>query len=391
MKLRNCEYCGTEYDRALSQCPQCGKEAASKKGRATASDDRIPRWMWILICTVLGVAVLIGLAYFLYRMDYLDKRQTTPPPVIEQPVEVVPVVDPDACTGLELSRSVVIMEEPGSRVFLRAVPLPYGCPQPVSFSSSDETVAKVGTSGMITAVAEGEAEIYVTCGDVQEVCSVICEFPEPELPEEEPEEEMPEEETDPSAEEPTETEPETEPEAEQEPAPAAVPTLSSEDFTLFRPGEETTLTVKDAPDGAVITYVSSNPDVATVTDTGLVTAVGNGTATITVTVNGTAMTCIARCNLAATTENNGGAAAQPVGNYTISLSDATLFRSGETFTLSLTDEAKNKATGVSWASADTTVCTVNANGTVTATGKGTTTVSTIYGGKTYSCIVRCNF
>ena len=25
MKLKKCEYCGTEFDAALSQCPLCGK------------------------------------------------------------------------------------------------------------------------------------------------------------------------------------------------------------------------------------------------------------------------------------------------------------------------------------------------------------------------------
>lgn len=384
MKLRSCENCGTEYDRTLSQCPQCGSAPDSKA--AAAQEDRIPRWMWILICAVLGAAVLIGFGYFLFRMDYLDLRNDppAPPPVVEEPV-VEPVVDPRACTGLTLSRTVVVMEEPGQRVFLTVRPEPIDCMDEVTYASSDETVATVGVSGVITAVAEGEAEIYVTCGDVQEICTVICEFPEPEVPEEEqqPEEKEP-------AEEPEE-EPEEEQPAEttEEEAPPAAPTLSSEDFTLFRPGEETRLTVKDAPENAVITYVSSDPSVATVSETGLVTAAGSGTATITVMVNDLKLTCIARCNLAATTES--GDDAQPVGNYTISAVDVTLFQNGEAFTLSLRDEANNKATGVSWASENTSVCTVDANGKVTATGKGTTNVKTTYGGKTYSCIVRCSF
>ncbi len=385
MKLRSCENCGTEYDRALSQCPQCGSEPGSSKA-AAAQEDRIPKWMWILICSVLGAAVLIGFGYFLFRMDYLDRRNDppAPPPMVEEPV-VVPVVDPRACTGLTLSRTVVVMEEAGQRVFLTVRPEPIDCPEDVTFASSDETVATVGVSGVITAVAEGEAEIYVTCGEVEEICTVICEFPESEEPEEEqqPEEEDPAEETE---EEPEEEQPA---ETTEEEAPPAAPTLSSEDFTLFRPGEEARLTVKDAPENAVITYVSSDPSVATVSETGLVTAAGSGTATITVMVNDLKLTCIARCNLAATTES--GDDAQPVGNYTISAVDVTLFQNGEAFTLSLRNEANQKANGVSWASENTSVCTVDANGKVTATGKGTTNVKTTYGGKTYSCIVRCSF
>ena len=46
--------------------------------------------------------------------------------------------------------------------------------------------------------------------------------------------------------------------------------------------------------------------------------------------------------------------------------------------------------GLSWKSGNTGVCTVDADGVVTATGKGTTTVSTTYGGKSFECIIRCN-
>lgn len=382
MKRRVCEYCETEYDKALPQCPHCGFFAEEKRR------EPIPQWMWIMICAFLAMALLIGFAYFLFSMDYVGQQEevAAPPPVTE-PVEVVPVVDPMACTDLTLSREAFVIEEQGARVFLSVMPEPAGCPEDVTFESSDPSVATVSASGMITAVEEGQAEILVTCGDVQKVCTVVCDFPEPEVPEE-PAEETPELQPEDTEEEPEAPEVPEEPEEQK---PAEAPTLSSEDFTLFRPGEETTLTVKDAPAGATISYVSSDSSVASVTETGLVTAVGNGTATITVKVNDLQLTCIARCKLEETTENNTGAAQQPAGNYAISHEDVTCFRSGEVFYLSLRDEANNKAAGLSWASQNTTVCTVDANGKVTATGKGTTTVSTVYGGKTYSCIVRCSF
>lgn len=386
MKLRTCACCGTEYDRTLSRCPHCGEAPAEKEKK----DERIPRWMWAVICAVLGLAVVIGFAYFLYSMDYLGLRaeEPAPPPVIEEPVVEEP--DPDACTDLTLSRNKLVMEEEGGRVFLNVMPEPKGCSDQIFYSSANETVATVSASGMITAVAEGQTDIFVTCGDVVKVCAVVCDFPEPELPEAEPEAE-PEEETETPEQQPEEL-PEEEPEVQPEPETPLEMSLSSEDFTLFYPGEETTLKVKNAPEGAVISYVSSDPTVATVSENGLVTAVGSGTADITVTVGGQTLTCIARCNMEATTENNEGADGQPAaGNYTISSEDVTLFRAGEVFYLSLSDEAGDKANGVSWVSADASVCTVNGNGQVTAVGKGTTTVTTTYGGKTYNCIVRCSF
>ena len=201
---------------------------------------------------------------------------------------------------------------------------------------------------------------------------------------EEPEEEEPE------GEEPVEEEEETPAEeTPEEEAPQAPVELSSKDFTLFRPGEETVLTVKNAADGAVITYASSDETVASVTDTGKVVAVGDGVATITVTVDGQTLTCIARCNLGTTTENNEDTEIV-TGNLQLSHADATLFNAGEAFSLYLTADG-NRVTGAAYASENTAVCTVSGSGLVTAVGSGTTNVNVTYGGKTYTCIVRCGF
>ena len=148
----------------------------------------------------------------------------------------------------------------------------------------------------------------------------------------------------------------------------------------------------DAPADASITFSSSNSAVATVTTLGGVKAVGSGNATITVMVNDVKLTCIARCNLAdsAETGNGGDTTVQPSASYAISHSDVSLFTVGETFRLVLSDDTGAAVSGVNWSSSNGGVCSVSAGGTVTALGSGTATVSTTYGGKTYSCIVRCS-
>ena len=393
MKLKVCEYCGTEYNKDQNKCPLCGKEPGEGVPAAEldnqTSRERIPQWMWILTCVLLGLAVVIGFVYFLVSMEYVGPKDDAQPvisaPVVEEPVEVLPeepvvVEEPEdlSCTELTLSQEELILDELGSHVFLTALPSPLDCEDEVIFSSLDEAVATVDEGGMITAVAPGETEIIVICGDVTASCVVICDF-EVEETEEEPEEE-----------EPAEEEPEQEPEEEpEEPAAQEPIKLSSVDFTLFRPGEETVLTVKNAPEGAAITYVSSDPSVATVSDTGKVVAVGDGVATITVTVDGQTLSCVARCNLGTTTENNEDTQAAPA-NLQLSHTDAMLFRLGETFTLSLTGDGQ-KVTGATFASENSGICTVSGNGLVTATGSGTTNVNVTYGGKTYTCIIRCNF
>ena len=109
-------------------------------------------------------------------------------------------------------------------------------------------------------------------------------------------------------------------------------------------------------------------------------------------VNDVKLTCVARCNLGTTAENTESAEnTTALGTLSLNLTDVSLFSVGESFTLSLRDAAGNKASGVSWSSGNGGVCSVDANGRVSALGSGMTTVKATYNGQTYSCIIRCNF
>ena len=415
MELKTCQYCGTEYKGELSQCPLCGMPydlaaetaeelSAAGKGGArlvsrNAKNGKMPRWMWLTACGILAVAVVIGAVYFLYAMGLFSSEEdkTIHEPaedstiVQQDPVEDEPVpgedepvqVDPTACTDLILSQTAVTLDEKSGYFFLTVLAEPSDCKDPITYASSDPAVAEVsghGSSCMITAVSPGVAEIIVTCGDVEKTCVITCDF-----------EELPPEDTE------TETEAQTgtETEAEPEPEPEIEPTLSSVDFTLFTPGEQTTLLVNDAPVGATITFTSSNTNVCTVTNKGLITAVGSGSCTITVKVNDTTLQCIARCNLKSSAETGSGSTepvvtVDPNAVFTISHSDVTLNPNSKTFQITLKDESGKAVSGESWTSTDAGVCTVDANGNVTAVGSGKAEVKTTYGEKTYSCIVRCH-
>lgn len=400
MKLKVCEYCGTEYNNDQSRCPLCGKDdqeahAAASKSKTGGHEDRIPQWMWIMTCVLLALAVLVGLIYFLISMGYVGGKDNSTP-AISVPVEEVVPVDPIveepedlSCTELTLNQRLIIIDEPGRHVFLTALAAPLDCEDPIVFTSADETVATVDDGGMITAVAPGKTEILVSCGDILETCTVMCTFQAEVTEEENPEETEDPEETD----EPEETEDSNAADTpeEEETAPALPPELSSVDFTLFQPGEETTLAVKNAREGAVITFASSDPTVVTVSDTGLVTAVSDGVADITVTVDGVSLTCIARCNLGLTTENNETPVMQqPTGGvYHLSHEDVTLAEGiNESFILLLLDEGGNKVNGAVYSSSDSSVCTAESSGRITAIGAGMATVTVNYGGSSYTCIIR---
>jgi uncharacterized protein YjdB len=423
MELKICEYCGTEYKGELTNCPLCGKPAEGKKEATPAyapaprtvsnqrggarlapktaarrkQEDKIPKWMWGVACLILSIAVLIGAMYFLYAMGVFssgndknihdpDQGQVQKPDPEQNPDQPEDPQMPDdtagTCTDLILSQTAVTMDEKGGYVFLTVLAEPSDCDDPIFYSSSAPEVAAVsgnGSSCMITAVSPGVAEIKVTCGKVEKICVITCDFPEdvPVVPDPEPQPDP-----DPV--------PDPEPTPEPDPEPTPEPTLSSVDFTLFTPGEQTTLIVRDAPVGATITFTSSDPMVATVTNKGLVTAVGSGTCTITVKVNDITLKCIARCNLKNSAETGDPDAGDPDAVYVISHTDVTLNKNSKSFKLTLKDESGNVISGVVWSSTKTNICTVDANGTVTALASGTAEVKTTYGGKTYTCIVRCN-
>ncbi len=193
------------------------------------------------------------------------------------------------------------------------------------------------------------------------------------------------------------------PEPSQPPAPGPeVPTvdlvlptdfkLRKTDITFFTVGEkdqmQAILTPSDAH--AVIVWSSSDPNVATVSESGLVTAVSRGTVNITATIEGVGQrTCIVRCNL----QNSGGSApsventSAPAGSLTLSREDFTLSSVGESWTL----KVSGTSSPVTWASSNTSVATVDGSGKVTAVSKGVCNVTATADGVTLKCIVRCTF
>ena len=418
MELKTCEYCGTSFDASLRQCPLCGKAAepavaepivlksdgetaaprrrekggkrlaknrakpAAKPAEQTENPYAIPKGMMKAICIILAVAVTAGAAFAIYNLKWFapkdkdtDQQETlqteTQPP--EQPAQPQPSEEqymneedytPTAeqtqpeqpavtvsCTALSLSTNTVTFEEAEQFYGITYTREPADCNEEVVFSSDNESIATVNQQGKIVAVNAGSAVITARCGTQTASCLVTCDFKIIEETETTGDEEL---------------------------------SLNNTDMTFFSPGEQFTLTVNGAPEGADTTYSSADPSVAAVSDRGVITAMGSGTTTITVYVGGRdPLSCIVRCNLDSSTE-----AAD--GSYSISHSDVTMSLMGEYFKLRLLDSNGDAVSGVSWSSGDTSVCTVDDSGVVTAAGKGTTTVSTTYGGATYQCIVRCN-
>ena len=311
-----CSYCGAEYDGRKGYCPRCGnphqettQKVISDHERVQKTGDKIPRWMWAVICVILAVAVLIGIAAFVIKMGFLDGTFSIEGPALilneeqvqntdlneQESMHEDEVAEDGACVDLTLNHEEIVMERQGQRVFLSAVPRPAECEDEIVFESSDDEIATVGSSGLIEAIAPGETEITVTCGKISKVCKVVCDFEIVEEEEEIEEEEIEEEET-------------TEEEETQDEEPPSPPEVSPADFTLFYYGEKARLLLKNVPEGATITYSSSNPAVVSVSADGVVEAKMNqpgtlyGMAEITVMIDDVKLTSTARCDYSGTAE-----------------------------------------------------------------------------------------
>ena len=210
----------------------------------------------------------------------------------------------------------------------------------VTWSSSSSSVASVDASGKVSAVAEGTATITAKAGDKTATCSVTVTK-----------------------------------------KVVAVESVTLDKSSLeLNEGETATLTATVKPDNAsdkTVTWSSSKTSVATVDANGKVTAVAEGTATITAKAGDKTATC------SVTVKKNVIA----VESVTLDIT-STILNTGETLTLTATvkpDNATDKT--VTWSSSNSSVATVDANGKVTAVAQGTAIVTAKAGDKTATCTV----
>ena len=154
--------------------------------------------------------------------------------------------------------------------------------------------------------------------------------------------------------------------------------LNHDAKTFTKAGETLQLTATIYPDSATnktVTWKSSDEKVATVDESGEVTAVGNGTS-----------------NITATTEDGGKTATCKV---TVEIPELTLSLDKTELTLTQTEEQQKLTATVSdpeekvtWLSSDPFVATVTRDGTVTAIANGTATITASARDKTASCTVK---
>jgi uncharacterized protein YjdB len=212
----------------------------------------------------------------------------------------------------------------------------------ISWSSSDQTVATVASTGVVTALAPGTATITAT-SDGQSGRATVTVTP----------------------------------------APVATVTLAPAAPSVTAGGTVTLVpTLKDASgnvlNGRVVTWGSDNQAVATVSGTGVVTAIAPGTATITATSEGKSGTALVTVTPV------------PVASVTVTPAPSSVIAGQTTpLTATLKDAAGNTLSNrtVVWSTSDAGTATVSSTGVVTGVAPGTATITATSEGKAGTSLV----
>lgn len=250
------------------------------------------------------------------------------------------------CTGVTVTDSTISFDENdpyGTDKQITYTLEPSNTTDKPTFSSSDESVVTVDSNGNVTSVGAGTATITVTCGDVTTTIDVtVAEY--------------------------------TGTACESISITSASPiSFSSESGYGETSQIEYTLTPSDTTD--TVKFYSSDESICTVSDTGLVTSVSNGSANIMImcgeagsTVNVTVAEYVVKCT--GITINSGSLGFSSTNGY------------GETAQIDYTLEPSNTTQTVTFVSNDNSIATVDYNGLVTSVGAGTATITVTCGDAT---------
>lgn len=239
----------------------------------------------VLIVALLGAAAFIFVRYFLPNMGDKDPVPTTTAVMTTEPVVTT---DPGIpCEQMFMtSAGVAELNAEGQQFLLHIKVLPENTTDKIIYTSGDESIATVTEDGKITAVSEGETLIYISCGEYFIDCPVIVKYVEETVP---PTTEAAVEETVPTEEVAETTAPVVDPGLKD-----VTLKLKKTDIQLGVYYEfQLVLDCDLAPEE--VTWSSEHPHIATVDEQGNVTAVKEGTTSITAKYGDQEVQCIVRC------------------------------------------------------------------------------------------------
>ena len=231
-------------------------------------------------------------------------------------------------TGVSLNKTSLTLTEGETETLNATVAPDNASDKSVTWSSSNASIAKVDATGKVTAVSAGTATITVktTDGGKTANCAVT---------------------------------------VNQKVISVTGVSLDKTELELFK-GESITLTATITPEDATdksVTWSSLYPEIASVDDNGKVTALQPGNTQITVRTNDGGKTAVCKLTV------------KPIEVTGVTISPATLtIKEGKTGQLTATIAPAEADQSVDWASMDSNVATVDANGVVTGVKAGATRI-----------------
>lgn len=192
-----CRRCGREYSGLRSRCPYCGtsrKKSAERIPLRTSSENTgtpaaehaavNTKWQLLfggilLIAVVAAVIVLITVSLNAEKNSSAAVDPTPPATVSSAAPVTTPTPTPTptpSVTSVTItflgSKRTEFAAKVGDEVQLSATVYPTGTDQTVTWSSKDESVAKVSDKGVVTGVGKGTTTITAECGGVKADCTV---------------------------------------------------------------------------------------------------------------------------------------------------------------------------------------------------------------------------
>ncbi len=255
---------------------------------------------------------------------------------------VVQVVEP--VIGIKLNPTTLNMYQGDTKIISASVTPSAATVKALSWTSSDESVAKVDEDGEVTAVAPGKCKITATSVDGNNVTAVTTVYVKATV--------------------------------------NATALTVTPDTVNMKVGQLRSLTARTTPSTITegLAWLTSDPTVVTVDGNGTIAAIGEGTATIT--VYGRVSGVQATCAVTVTSAVNKATSIKLNTNELVMLSGKTMALQ---YRLLPTDSVER----VNWISSDPAVATVDSDGRVTAVAPGICNIiaQTSVGGLETTCTI----
>lgn len=278
-----------DYDEVNSErtesAQQSAEESASYEEEEAEEEESRPNTFVVILLTLLIAVLLLaaGFVFVRYFLPNMGGAEDTAPATTEAIVEdttAAPTTEPKIpCDGLFLtSGTLAEIKQAGFNHLINVTASPENTTDTIVFSSADENVATVSSDGKITAVAEGETVVTISCGDFSFEVQVVCDFSA---------------ETEPATEATEATQEETEP-SKAPVDPNVVLKLTEFDISMgVYYGHQLQLDCDLEPTD--VEWSSEHPHIASVDENGFVEALKAGTTDIIVKYGDQEVRCKVRC------------------------------------------------------------------------------------------------